>query len=164
MAYSIIQHLSYNEWANTRIADLLLAIDDNLYFQVMKSSFPSLAKTVLHIADSQQIWLRRMQGENITAWPSANFQGTKRDSLLSLIQSSKDLVTFITSKDESFLSTPYSYKNLKGEPCTDPVEDTLFHIVNHNSYHRGQIITMLRELNVAPLVSTDLIHYLRSLK
>lgn len=164
MAYSIIQHLAYNEWANTKFADLLLTVDDTSYFQVMKSSFPSLAKTVLHIADSQQIWLRRMQGESLTTWPSANFQGTKGDSLSSLIRSSKDLVAFITSKEESFLSTPYTYTNLKGEPCTDPVEDTLFHIVNHNSYHRGQITTMLRQLDVAPLVSTDLIHYLRSLK
>ena len=53
---------------------------------------------------------------------------------------------------------------MKGEPFTDSVEDTLFHVVNHSTYHRGQIITMLREAGETKVVSTDLIHYLRSLK
>ena len=58
----------------------------------------------------------------------------------------------------------YAYKNLKGDPFEDRIEDTLFHVVNHSTYHRGQIITMLREAGVAKVVSTDLIHYLRTLK
>ena len=164
MAYSVLQHLVYNEWANSKFADLLLTVDDALYFQPTKSSFPSIAKTVLHVSDSQQIWLQRMQGISLSTWPSANFTGTKKDAISGLVQSSKNLVEFIKSKDESFLASTYSYLSLKGDSFADPVEHTLFHIVNHSAYHRGQITTMLRELGVTQLVGTDLIHYLRSIK
>ncbi len=164
MTYSVLQHLVYNEWANSKFTDLLLTVDDIVYFQSIKSSFPSIAKTVLHISDSQQIWLKRMQGVSVTSWPSSTFDGTKKDALSGLVQSSKNLVEFIKSKDESFLTSSYSYRSLKGDSFTDPVEHTLFHIVNHGTYHRGQIITMLRESGITQLVSTDLIHYLRSIK
>ena len=162
MAYSIKTHLAYNEWANTKIADVLREVEDNIFFQDNKSSFPSIAKTVLHIWDAQHIWVKRMQGANLTKWPSASFKGSKDDSLNGLLDSSSELSSFLLSKTKSFLSTSYPYKNMKGEPFENTYEDTLFHVVNHGTYHRGQIITMLREAGLRQLPSTDLIHYLRS--
>lgn len=164
MAYSIQQHLSYNRWANTKIADVLRNIEDIIYFQENKSSFPSIAKTVLHLWGAQYIWLKRLQGESLRTWLSADSKDDKKDSLDGLIQSSIDLELFAISKDESFLTSAYTYKNMKGEPFEDRYEDTLFHVVNHGTYHRGQIITMLREAGETTLPSTDLIHYLRGSK
>ena len=162
MAYSIKKHLAYNEWANTKIADVLREVEDRIFFQENKSSFPSIAKTVLHIWDAQHIWVNRMQGSSVSKWPSASFKGSKDDSLNGLIESSSELSSFLLSKSKSFLSTPYPYKTMKGEPFESTYEDTLFHVVNHGTYHRGQIITMLREAGLKQLPSTDLIHYLRS--
>lgn len=164
MAYSVFTHLAYSEWANTKFADLLMTVDDNVYFQTNKSSFPSIAKTILHINDSQLVWLSRLKGQGLSSWPSESFQGSKADALSWLVQSSRELTSFITSKGEAFLQARYDYRNMKGDPFEDPVEDTLFHIVNHGTYHRGQIIMMLREMNVPKVISTDLIHYLRTLK
>lgn len=163
MAYSIHQHLTYNLWANTKVADILRTIDDKIYFQENNSSFSSIAKTVLHMWGAEFTWLTRMQGESLSAWPSANVTD-KTKALDGLISSSSNLVSFIQSKDESFLKSTYSYKNMKGEPFVDPFEDTLFHVVNHGTYHRGQIITMLRQSGTTTVPSTDLIHYLRGLK
>ena len=59
------------------------------------------------------------------------------------------------------LSGRYHYTNLRGEPFDDTYEETLFHVVNHGTYHRGQLIMMLREAGVTSLPGTDLIHYLR---
>ncbi|MBA4053844.1 MAG: hypothetical protein C0490_03955 [Marivirga sp.] len=163
MAYSIHQHLTYNLWANTKVADTLRIIDNSLYFQENNSSFSSIAKTVLHLWGAQFIWLTRMQGESLSEWPSANVTD-KEEALDGLIASSSALVSFVKLKDESFLKSMYAYKNMKGEPFVDPYEDTLFHVVNHGTYHRGQIITMLRQGGVATVPSTDLIHYLRTLR
>lgn len=163
MAYSIKKHLAYNEWANTKVADVLRGVDDPIFFQENKSSFPSIAKTVLHIWDAQHIWLTRMQGGTMSKWPSASFKGSKDDSLNGLIESSSELSAFLLSKPKAFLATYYPYKNMKGEPFESTYDDTLFHIVNHSTYHRGQIITMLREAGIDQLPSTDLIHYLRSI-
>ncbi|HEY5917233.1 MAG TPA: DinB family protein [Chryseolinea sp.] len=162
MAYSLKKHLAYNEWANTKIADVLREVEDQIFFQDNKSSFPSIAKTVLHIWDAQHIWVSRMQGSSLSKWPSASFKGSKDDSLNGLIESSSELSAFIRAKPKPFLSTLYAYKNLKGEPFENTYEDTLFHVVNHSTYHRGQIITMLRDAGLKVLPTTDLIHYLRS--
>jgi len=163
MAYSIHQHVTYNLWANTKVADVLRAIDNSLYFQENNSSFSSIAKTVLHLWGAQFIWLTRMQGESLREWPSANVTD-KEEGLDGLILSSASLVSFVKSKNESFLKSTYAYNNMKGEPFVDPYEDTLLHVVNHSTYHRGQIITMLRQGGVKTVPSTDLIHYLRALR
>ena len=164
MAYYIHKHLIFNVWANTKTADVLREISDEIYFKENKSSFPSIGKTVVHIWGAQNIWLKRMQGESLTTWPHQADQDSKEGQLNGMVQSSQNILDFIKSKDEAFLSSLYSYTNMKGEPFRDPVEDTLFHVVNHSTYHRGQIITMLREAGVTKVSSTDLILYLRAQK
>jgi len=163
MAYSLHKHLKFNVWANTQVVNLLQTVPDDIYFKENKNSFPSIAKTVLHIWGAQNIWLKRLQGESLTTWPKHPDQDSKAGQLNGLIKSAQDILDLVVAKDESFLSSRYSYTNMKGEPFTDAVEDTLFHVVNHSTYHRGQIITMLREAGVTLVVSTDLIHYLRTL-
>ena len=163
MSYSIYKHLTFNIWANTKTAEVLTEVNDEIYYRENKSSFPSIAKTVLHMWGAQNIWLKRLQGESLAAWPYQIEQESKAGQLAGLVQSSQNILDFVTSKDDAFLSSLYSYTNMKGEPFTDSVEDTLFHVVNHSTYHRGQIITMLREASITKVVSTDLIQYLRSL-
>ena len=163
MSYPIYKHLTFNIWANTKTAEVLTEVNDEIYYRENKSSFPSIAKTVLHMWGAQNIWLKRLQGESLAAWPYQIEQETKAGQLQGLIQSSQNILDLITSKDDAFLSSLYSYTNMKGEPFTDSVEDTLFHVVNHSTYHRGQIVTMLREEGITKVASTDLIHYLRSL-
>jgi len=163
MAYSIHKHLAFNVWANIKTAEILREVSDEIYFRENKSSFPSISKTVLHMWGAQNIWLKRLQGESLTAWPHEPNQDNKEGQLNGLANSAQSILDLVTSKDDSFLSSLYSYTNMKGEPFRDSVEDTLFHVVNHSTYHRGQIITMLREAGVTNVVGTDLIHYLRTL-
>ncbi|HYV42997.1 MAG TPA: DinB family protein [Thermoanaerobaculia bacterium] len=47
-----------------------------------------------------------------------------------------------------------SYVNVKGETWPYPLHEMLVHVVNHSTYHRGQVATMLRQLGKTPL-STD---------
>ena len=164
MSYSIHRHLTFNTWANTQLVNTLKETADEIYFHENKSSFPSIAKTVAHMFGAQNIWLKRLQGNTQNTWPSSEFEKDKSGALNGLVQTSSELQLFIGSKGDDFLGSEYSYTNMKGEPFRDPVEDTLFHIVNHSTYHRGQIISMLREAGVTNIVSTDLIHYLRNNK
>jgi uncharacterized damage-inducible protein DinB len=164
MAYSVHQHLLYNAWANKKFADLLHGVDDKIIYKQTSNSFSSIAKTWLHIWDAEIIWMNRFHGISLSDWPSSKFTGNREDMLNGLVNSSESLRDFIKVQPESFLTSPFTYENLKGETVTDPIENVLFHLVNHATYHRGQIITMLRDAGIKDLVSTDLIHYLRSLK
>lgn len=164
MAYNLFNHLLYNEWANKQIAEIIRPVDDEIFFRPNNSSFPSIAKTVAHMWGAQHIWLRRMHGENLRIAPMVEKQLTKYEALDGLVSSSSDFVTFVKSKDDTFLSSRYRYTSMKGDPFEDSYENTLFHVVNHSTYHRGQLITMLREAGTTKLPGTDLIHFLRTLQ
>ena len=164
MAYTILQHLRYNAWANSRMAEIVCTVDDQLFYEESKSSFASIAKTLLHIWDAETVWMLRMKGTSVKAMPSVNFSGARMELLEAFINSSLELVAFVESQGDGFLQHKYSYKSLKGDLFEDSVEDTLFHVVNHGTYHRGQIVTLLRSKGITNLASTDLIHYLRLIR
>ncbi len=162
--YSLHQHLSYSVWANERLAETLRPLDERILNTEVKSSFPSIAKTLLHMWDAEVVWLKRMQGTSLSTWPSQKFGGSKEDILNGVVSSSQELRLFVDSKAPDFVHGKISYKNLKGDPFEDVVEDLLYHIVNHGTYHRGQITTLLREFGVTLIQGMDIIIYLRQLK
>ena len=164
MAYSILKHIQYNLWANSRIIEMLKPLDEKLIFTQLKSSFPGIAKTLLHIWDAETIWLKRLQGESLNQLPSKEFHGNKNELLIGLQKSSEAIISFIGSKGDDFISSTISYKTTRGDAYENVAEDILFHLVNHGTYHRGQIITMLRELEIVHVPNTDLINYLRTAK
>jgi uncharacterized damage-inducible protein DinB len=159
--YNIQRHLAYNYWANNKIAHLLKTVSSEVIDKETPGSFNTLKKTIYHIWDAEVIWFTRIKGLQVTHWPSENFQGTFAEALELFVQNSKELCEFIQTKERDFLDTVIRYKNLKGVEYAQPVEEILFHVVNHGSFHRGQIITMLRALDQVELVNTDLITYLR---
>ncbi len=161
MLHSLINHLEYNLWANERIGHLLMAQDDSVIYREQPSSFASIAKTVLHIWDAEVFWLSRMKGGKIADWPSKTFNGGKAEMLKGFINSSSLLIQFGKDKGERFQEEKLVYKNLKGDQFENTIEEILFHLVNHGTYHRGQIITLLRGSGVSQAISTDLIVWAR---
>jgi len=160
--YTIQKHLQYNVWANQKIATFLATVDEQVLDAEMKSSFPSIRKTLMHVWDAQQIWFIRLQGESISKWPSQDFTGDTNALLSTFIANSQSLVDFIVTKDRAYLDSSIIYKNMKGTEFSTPVEEILFHVVNHGTFHRGQLITMLRELGFTSFESQDLITFLRA--
>ncbi len=161
MRYTLKQHLNYNLWANGKIADFIANADEKLFDMEVISSFPSLRKTVYHIWDAEYIWLKRMQGESLSEWPSKNFNGSATDATDGWLACSQQLLEHIGVSDADYASSTITYQNMKGDEFTTTVEGIVMHVVNHGTFHRGQIITMLRQLGYTNLSSTDLITFLR---
>ena len=159
--YNIHRHLAYNDWANQKLAEILSSVEPGLIDTETPSSFNTVKKTIYHVWDAQEIWFTRIQGNEITEWPSKSFTGSFEEGMKLFTSSSKALHDFIASKDRAFLDTHIHYKNMKGIAYSQPVEDILFHLVNHGTFHRGQVVTMLRTLGHTDFQSTDLITYMR---
>jgi uncharacterized damage-inducible protein DinB len=147
----------YNTWANGLIGDYILKASDNADI-IIESSFPSIRKTLYHLWDAQVIWLARIKGESIDERKSKDFKGTLEEACKELIVTSKEITTLVETTDHH---KEFFYHNLAGDPFTSNLEEIVSHVVNHGTYHRGQLITMLRQSGFKDVGSTDFIRFCR---
>lgn len=153
------QYVAYNEWANRRIGKVLTGISDsNLLDAPIISSFPSIRKTVHHIWDAELAWIARLQNQVIAWPPSAQFTAP---AITDFITTSQQFADFVTKQNASFFDTVTVYKNSKGLQFESLNADMVMHAMNHSTFHRGQLITMLRQIGVTDIPETDLIAYTR---
>lgn len=157
----IFQQVKYNAWANKKIAALLATIDVALIDKEIVSSFPSIRKTVHHIWDAELIWLSRLKKQNANWPPSSEF---KNPAISDFANTSKDFIAFVELCDEEFLNLRTNYKNVAGKEFSNSNSGIIMHCMNHSTFHRGQILTMLRQVGITTIPQTDLIAYLREQK
>jgi uncharacterized damage-inducible protein DinB len=154
-------YVAYNLWANTRILDKLATVPGEYWTSEQKSSFPSIMATLLHMYGAEYIWHGRLQGTSATRWPADGFAGTNDDAAHLLRSASQALLDFINNADDNTLLQRNEFKSVAGQPFTLHVHEMVHHCINHSTFHRGQIITMLRNLDVTELPATDYSAYLR---
>ena len=140
----------YNNWANDRIIVRLQKVADQL-----ETKKPLIILS--HIIASQDTWLERLKetkSYNIYLWDEYSVQEL---GILSL-ESHKNWIKFITKLDDKSFSNICNYKNTKGKKFSKNYQDIFQHVINHSSYHRGQINQIFRSNNIDPVV-TDFIYY-----
>lgn len=152
----LLQYAEYNAWANRLYIDVLSQLSEKQLDMAMVSSFPSIRKTVAHMWSAEDIWLQRLLLTEQTVWAEANFRGDFAEMLARWKSISATLCDFVSKQfaDASFQHI-MQYNNLKGEPVKLPVYIALMQAFNHASYHRGQLITMLRQAGVTRLPASD---------
>nr|PZN91576.1 MAG: damage-inducible protein DinB [bacterium] len=151
---------AYNRWANRRILDAAAKLGPEALDKDLGSSFPSIRATLVHILGAEWLWLSRWKGTSPTGLPDSWDLSTLDAIRARWAEFEREQKEFIDSLGEDDLRRAVSYRNVKGEPFTNTMAQMLRHVVNHSTYHRGQVITMLRQLGAEP-VSTDLIAYYR---
>ena len=70
------------------------------------------------------------------------------------------LLDFVSGVTQSDLDREMEYKTLRFGIYRNPLWQSMLHLVNHGTYHRGQVTTLLRQLGAEPLL-TDLMHFYR---
>jgi uncharacterized damage-inducible protein DinB len=157
----LVKYTRYNLWANKKVCDFLTTLSEEQLNREIISSFPSLMKTVLHSWDAQFIWINRLHGTSLTVFPSKNFTGTFEEAANGLLETSREIIRFVETGKEDLLNTSITYKNIAGDEFKNSVSDIIQHVVNHGTFHRGQIITMLRQSGFTKLFPTDYIAFCR---
>ena len=69
-------------------------------------------------------------------------------------------MNFVRGLTQADLDRDIEYKTLKFGLYRNPLWQSLLHVINHGTYHRGQVTTMLRQLGAQPIL-TDLMHFYR---
>jgi uncharacterized damage-inducible protein DinB len=151
------QQFGYSSWATALVLDACGALSAVELYRDLKSSHGGVLGTLHHLFFADRLWLARLEGhqrplhdpnespsldELCSAWPVL-FEHYR---------------AWLANTSEAALHEPFSYLNLKGEPYSVIRWQALLHVVNHGSIHRGQVVSMLRQLGHKPPV-TDLLYY-----
>ncbi len=153
---------AYNYWANEKCATLILAAGTAKADLVQLSSFPTIRKTVYHIWDAELVWIKRLLQESPVSWPpSAQFNGTLQEGLDAMLENSKRFIDYMERSTDDSLQATVNYQTIAGKAYTNTVIDMITHCLNHSTYHRGQLITMLRGAGQTAVTSTDYIAFCR---
>lgn len=148
-------HISYSGWASRKLLDAALALSEEDQRREVGVSHKSLIGTLEHIFLADRIWFARTVDPNVlegdqalaVAWPRLQTRWEEWAAALT----PEDLLRVV------------DYTDMRGNLHSTPVWQILLHVVNHATLHRGQVMSLLRQLGVAP-PATDLIFYYREIK
>jgi uncharacterized damage-inducible protein DinB len=160
----MVSYASYNYWANGELTKTIQALTPQQQQAEVKSSFTSLQKTIIHMWDAESIWWQRMKLQENIVIPSLTFHATMQEAVTGLMNQSKDWMNWVQQANELQLEHVFAYQNSKKEQFKQPMWQMLLHMFNHATFHRGQLVTILRQVGEEKIPPTDYIHYTRSRK
>lgn len=158
------QFVAYHIWAHQKVLDVVLSLPEEKHKAELPSSFSSLYKTALHMWDADSIWWQRIVSPEKVIIPSVGFNGTMSDIVDGLLLQGQQWLAWVNETSEESLNEIFHYRSIKGDPFSQPLKDVVLHICNHGTYHRGQLINMLRQLNAGKLPQTDYVVWARSVQ
>lgn len=155
MKILITQYSAYNLWANQQIIDCIDKQPEEVQNKKVVSSFPSLCTTVLHMWDAESIWWQRLKLAEIIERPSDSFKGSFSEVAQGLKTQSKVWHEWTLAAQPHMFDHEFIYFTSKKEKYKQSVSQVLLHVFNHATYHRGQLVAMLRQLEITNIPQTD---------
>jgi len=150
----------YNAWANHRTMDACDSIPTAQFTRELESSFRSVRDTLVHIFLVEWLWRERWLGNSPDKYPPATDFPTLEAVRRRWAEVESNLLGYVAALKPEDLDRVVEHKTTAGVPQAAPLSQMLQHLVNHGTYHRGQIAAMLRQLDAKP-ISTDLIFFYR---
>ena len=152
-----IDYADYNIWANNRLIDDLLKQDEQLLTQELVSSFPTIRATILHIWFAETGWLSRINGKGWEAKKVTEFSGSNQELFEAWQKTSIAFRDFTTTANLE-KEIPFDHNGFSFAIPTREIVQTVF---NHGSFHRGQVVMMMRQLGISQISQTDYIEWVR---
>jgi uncharacterized damage-inducible protein DinB len=154
--------VDYHYWARDRVLEAVEGLSPDQFTRDMGSSFKSVRDTLVHAYSAEWAWCERWNGRS----PQAHVAPDTVPDAATLRQRWKDLEENVRAvvgrMGAQGLDRVFDYTMLNGEPRSSIFWQMAQHVVNHGSYHRGQVTTMLRQLGAKAPQSMDLITYYRT--
>ncbi len=127
----------------------------------MGNSFGSIYETVVHLMDVESIWWQRLKLQEHVEWPGKTFTGDFEALSKELLALSRQWNEWVSEASAMQIDHVFGYQNSKKEFFKQPVYEMLLHLFNHQTFHRGQIITMMRQNGIEKIPATDFIVFSR---
>jgi uncharacterized damage-inducible protein DinB len=146
----VVRLYAFDRWANARFFDVAATLTEAQLVAPLVSSYPTILATYAHLVGSEWIWLERWLGRNPTAaarWVARPVLADLRGRLGEIERDRDRWLAGLTTAD---LGRRVRYRRLNGEEHEGALGDQLVHVVNHSTYHRGQLTTLLRQVGATP--------------
>lgn len=149
----------YNRWANARMLDAASKLSAEQFTADLKSSHRSVRDTLAHVLAAEWIWLERWNGTS----PKALLDPAEFPTVDSLrtrwAEVEANYHSFVGTLSDETLEEVIVYTNTRGEEWKYPLGQMIQHVMNHSTYHRGQVTAMLRQLG-AEVLPVDLLVFM----
>lgn len=151
-----IELAEFSNWADNHVINWLTQITDEQWNQTAISSFESIRDTAVHIVSAKKIWLDFWTDAPNPVYLSLEFKGTRIELIDIWKPISAELKSFIEIYPVENYANEIGVKKPNGELSTMEFRKTFPHMINHSTYHRGQLVTLLRQSGFSNLSNTDL--------
>lgn len=141
----------YNRIANERLYRACAALDDGEYRKARDGSFFSVHGTLNHILLGDRVWMARFEGSGRYTPPLAGILFDDFGALREARQREDARIElFMSGLAEEFFAGTIEYVNSEGSARADPAAVAVAHLFNHQTHHRAEVQTMLRQAGVKP--------------
>lgn len=154
----LIQMFKYNKWANSRYRTVLRGI--SMADLRIETEYGLLLDRIIHIFASYEMWHKRLhnqspsgviKGSDFSNWNDLENKWVEMDDLL---------IEYVSAVQQDLLDATVNYTSLDGREFTRKREDILFHLIQHPTYHRGQLSSYFKHSDLPNFPATDVVVYL----
>jgi uncharacterized damage-inducible protein DinB len=149
----------FNRWSTGRLLEASQLLAPAAFERELGTSHGSVRGTLVHTLWSEWIWLQRWRGTS----PKEVFvegQFPSADAITARwAEVERDRQAFLAGLTEDRLRSAFAYENLQGRRWEYPLVRAMQHVVNHSTFHRGQIVTLLRQLGQVPPATDFLVYF-----
>ncbi len=139
-----------NYWARDRQLQACTALSEEQFARPLGGSFPSLRETLAHLLLAEWLWLERWEGRSPKALPSVQDFPTLTIITERWREVEREMRRYLAGLNEEALATTATYVSTRGNSWAYPRWRMILHLLHHQTYHRGQVTNMLRQLGVQP--------------
>lgn len=152
LAYAMKNFADYNHWANCTLVNWLRTKPAELLESELHSSFSTIRLTLIHILETQRYWYSILNPASDDS--GQDFDGDVEATFDALIAQSEELAAYVGSLSTAQIQSDTLVVSQWFE-CNFPNFEYIMHVVNHTTYHRGQVITMGRNFGFTDAPMTD---------
>ena len=140
----------HNYWARDRQLQVCESMTHEQFLRPLGSSFSSVRNTLAHLVAAESMWLECWRGQPTRPMLSPEEFPTLEAVSTRWLRVQFEMTEFLATLTEERLPRLITFVDLSGRAWTYTLWRMMMHLLHHQSYHRGQVTTLLRQLGIQP--------------
>jgi uncharacterized damage-inducible protein DinB len=143
--------LDFMRWGDSQMILAARSVNDEGYYREQGMSLGSIHKLMVHAMAAQWIWLCRWRGETPDRIETSDDYPTRQalEQHWPLVHAA--MFDFFGLQSSRGLEKIVEYRNTRGEVFAVPLYELILHVVDHATYHRGQLNSMIKRAGGTPV-------------